>query len=70
MIKRKGICKSIRRQDNEYAVMFVAGRMRKIGYLLSVVRKKAKVKKILEVNVYWKNSKIFRIDFLYWDSSR
>lgn len=66
----EGICKSLRRQDNKYAIMFVAGRMMKMEYLLSVVRKKAEVQQILEVNVYWENSEVLRIDFLYWDSSR
>lgn len=65
----EGICKSLRRQDNEYAIIFVAGRMLKMKYLLSVVRQKAKVKKILEVNIYWEDSENFRIDFLYRDNN-
>lgn len=64
----EGICKSLRRQDNEYAILFVAGSMLKMEYLIDFVRKKAEVKKILEVNVYWEDGEHFRIDFLYWYS--
>ena len=66
----EGICKSLRRQDNEYAIMFVAGAMLKMEYLLSIVRKKADVKKVLEVNIYWEDTENFRIDFLYWNSRK
>lgn len=65
----KGICKSLRRKDNEYAILFVAGGILKMEYLLEQVRKKAEVKRILEVAIYWEDSKRFKIDYIYWNNS-
>lgn len=65
----EGICKSLRRADNEYAIFFVAGGIIRMEYLLSLVRQKSEVKRVVEVSIYWENSENFRVDFVYWDNS-
>lgn len=60
---------SLRRADNEYAIIFVAGGILKMDFLLPEVRKKADVKRLMEVSIYWENKTNYRIDFLFWDNS-
>lgn len=64
-----GALYSLRRADNEYAIIFVAGGVLKMDFLLSMVRQKADVKRLMEVSVYWESKTDFRIDFLFWDNS-
>lgn len=67
--RKRGALYSLRRADNEYAIIFVAGGILKMDFLLSEVRKKVDVKRLMEVSVYWENKTNFRIDFLFWDNS-
>lgn len=63
-----GICHSLRPHSNEYAVLFVAGRVIPMDILLPVVRKKAAdVKRVLEVSIYLVGTEQFAIDFAYWN---
>ena len=66
---KQGIFYSLRRADNEYAILFVAGKLLKMDFLLSEVRKKADVKRLMEVSVYWETKTDFRIDFLFWSNT-
>lgn len=63
----KGSLGSLRRVDDEYAIVFVAGEILDIDFLLPIVRKKAAVKRLMEVSVYWVNKDEYRIDFLFWN---
>ena len=65
----KGITKSLRRSDDEYAILFIAGEILAMEFLLKTVRKKANVKRLLEIAIYWEDDEFFRIDFLYWDNN-
>ena len=64
-----GALYSLRRADNEYAIVFVAGRILKMDFLMSEVCKKAYVKRLIEVAVYWESKTDFSIDFLFCDKS-
>ena len=66
----KGILHSLRRGDNEFAVLFISGIIRPIDEILPIVRKTAEVKRILEVAIYHVSAKEFAIDFLYWDNTQ
>ncbi len=67
---KRGIYYSLRRADNEYAIFFVAGGILKMSYLLALVRKKAEVKRLMEVSVYWENKTDSRVDFFLWNNSK
>ncbi len=60
-----GILYSLRPISNEYAILFVAGRMYTSDYLLKIVRKTADVKVLLQVGVIWVDDENFKIDFLF-----
>lgn len=67
--RKCGAVYSLRRADNEYAIIFVAGEILKMDFLMSEVRKKANVKRLMELAVYWESKTDFRIDFLFRDNS-
>lgn len=64
----KGIKKSIRCANDEYAVLFVAGEMLPIDFLLKIVHQKVNVKRLWEVVIYWEDNENFRVDFYYINS--
>ena len=66
---KAGALYSMRRADNEFAIVFVAGGILKMDLLLSVVRQKADVKRLMEVSVYFESKTSYRIDFSFWDDS-
>ena len=67
---KKGALYSLRRADNEYAIIFVAGECIRMDLLQSIVCQKGNVKRIMEVLVYWESKTDYRIDFLFWDNSK
>lgn len=66
---KTGILYSLRRADNEYAIIFVAGEILPMDFLLPIIRKKAEVKRLMEVVVFWESETDFRIDFLFWENN-
>ena len=64
--EKKGIIHSLRRGDNEFAIIFVSGVILPISKILPLVFLKGEVKRILEVAVYYVSEEEFVIDFLYW----
>ncbi len=66
---KKGLLYSLRRSDNEFAIVFISGVIRPMSEILPLVYQKGEVKRILEVAVYYVNEEEFAIDFLYWDNT-
>ncbi len=66
----RGILKSMRRVDGEYAILFVAGGIIDLDTIYSLVQESADVKKVLEVAIYWEDKEYFNVDFLLSDKTK
>lgn len=63
-----GICHSLRSTDSKYVILFIAGEIIPMDLILPIVLQKSpETKQILEISIYWNNTKQFNIDFLYWN---
>ena len=63
--RKSKIIHSLRHKIKKYAIVFVTNSFFDMKFLNDFISKKANVKAILQVLVYWESKDVFRIDFLY-----